>query len=467
MHKCCCLLLLLVFQQGLGQSFADKLSASIAQLEEDATLKHATIALSVIDSRTGIAVYEHNAQTGLAPASTQKLFTSCAAFDLLGKDYRYSTEIIYKYFNPDPSRSYFIIKPSGDPSFGSARFDSAKSAMILSKIVASVVENKITPVSPQYIFNDSAFAGNNIPGGWLWEDIGNYYGAAAQSLNWMENQYDIILKSGRKIGDDATVVKTKPAGLANTLVVNVKTAAKGTGDNTIVYPEYGSFSTIIEGTIPAGEDSFEVSASLPDPRNIFIQQLNNKMKADKISMFYGFESHPPLLTLPDSLFNIITVYRHMSPTLDSLNYWFLKKSINLYGEAFIKTMALKEYNKATTAKGVEVVKDFWLEHGIEKSAINIIDGSGLSPQNRVTTDALVRVLQYAKSRPWFNSFYYDLPEHNGMKMKSGSIGGARAYAGYNKSKDGKDYTYAIIVNNFDGDAAAVVKKIYKLLDNLK
>src|SRR5690606_19879291 len=100
-------------------------------------------------------------------------------------------------------------------------------------------------------------------------------------------------------------------------------------------------------------------------------------------------------------------------------------------------------------------------------ALQMIDGSGLSPQNRVTTFAEVKALQYARSRPWFQAFYQSLPEYNGMKMKSGSIGGARAYAGYHKSKDGKQYVFSIIVNNYDGSAAAVVRKMYKVLDILK
>ena len=32
----------------------------------------------------------------------------------------------------------------------------------------------------------------------------------------------------------------------------------------------------------------------------------------------------------------------LSPPIDSINYWFLRKSINLYGEVLIKTMARKK-----------------------------------------------------------------------------------------------------------------------------
>jgi D-alanyl-D-alanine carboxypeptidase/D-alanyl-D-alanine-endopeptidase (penicillin-binding protein 4) len=54
-----------------------------------------------------------------------------------------------------------------------------------------------------------------------------------------------------------------------------------------------------------------------------------------------------------------------------------------------------------------------------------------------------------------------------MKMKSGSIGGARAFAGYHNAKDGKQYVFSIIVNNYEGSSGEVVKKMYTVLDVLK
>ena len=96
-----------------------------------------------------------------------------------------------------------------------------------------------------------------------------------------------------------------------------------------------------------------------------------------------------------------------------------------------------------------------------------MDGSGLSPQNRITPHALVRILQYAKTKAWFKGFYNGLPEINGIHMKSGSIEGARSYTGYIKSSDGKEYTFAIIINNFSGSASSIVKKMWTLLDSMK
>ena len=97
----------------------------------------------------------------------------------------------------------------------------------------------------------------------------------------------------------------------------------------------------------------------------------------------------------------------------------------------------------------------------------MIDGSGLSPANRVTANALVTVMQYAQKQSWYPSFYNALPEQNGIKMKSGYIGGVRSYTGYIKSRSGTEYTFSFIINNYDGNPGAVREKMWKLMDILK
>ena len=52
-------------------------------------------------------------------------------------------------------------------------------------------------------------------------------------------------------------------------------------------------------------------------------------------------------------------------------------------------------------------------------------------------------------------------------MKDGYINGVRSYTGYIKSKDGTEYTFSFIVNNFDGNPGTVREKMWKLLDILK
>jgi D-alanyl-D-alanine carboxypeptidase/D-alanyl-D-alanine-endopeptidase (penicillin-binding protein 4) len=238
-------------------------------------------------------------------------------------------------------------------------------------------------------------------------------------------------------------------------------AAKGTGDNAYIYlPPYSTHG-FVRGTIPVEEKTFTISGSFPDPSLQAIATLNAKLDSAKMKLQRFYVSN--LKEIPV----YTTLQIRSSPSLDSINYWFMKKSINLYGEAFVKTIAYEKTGFGATDKGVELVKQFWKERGIESSALRIIDGSGLSPQNRVTADALVKVLQYSRSRAWFNYYYDALPVFNQMKLKSGTIGGAKSFAGYHTAKDGTAYTVAIMVNNYDGSAGEIVKKMFLVLDELK
>jgi serine-type D-Ala-D-Ala carboxypeptidase/endopeptidase (penicillin-binding protein 4) len=96
-----------------------------------------------------------------------------------------------------------------------------------------------------------------------------------------------------------------------------------------------------------------------------------------------------------------------------------------------------------------------------------MDGSGLSPQNRVTAKALTDVMRYAHTRAWYPAFYAALPVYNGIRMKSGTIRGVKSYTGYVKSKSGREYAFAIMVNNFTGSASLINQKIFAVLDLLK
>jgi len=446
-----------------AQGVTSRLSDAIQKLEQDPSFKHASLSLYVVDTKTGKPVYDKNSQMGLAPASCQKVITAVAAYELLGKDYRYKTGLEYEgKITGGVLNGNVILSGSGDPTLGSWRWKTTSESMVLNEWITAIKQAGITSVNGSMTPDNKNWGTETIPDGWIWQDIGNYYGAGASAYNWRENQYDLILKSGRKIGDTCEMIKTDPILYKASLICEVTTAAKGTGDNAFIYlPPHAAYG-YVRGTIPVGENAFSISGSFPNSAVQLTATLKDGLRRSQIpvSEVEGRNSYPPFS-------GKILLHTHVSPPLDSINYWFLKKSINLYGEALVKTIGLEKQGLASTTKGLEIIKYFWSQRGIEKAAINIIDGSGLSPQNRVTTDALVTVMQYAGSRPWFNSFHHALPEINSIKMKSGSIGGARSYTGYIKSGNGSEYTFAFIINNYDGSATETVRKMWRVLDVMK
>lgn len=464
--------MMLFTQSTSGQTIQQQLATAIKQFQSDPQLRHAITSIYVADAKTGKKIFGHNEQVGLAPASTQKIFTSAAAFELLGKNFRYKTDLGYKGKTDGSSlEPAVIIVGSGDPTFGSWRWKETHDTVILKKWLQALQKAGISKnIGGGLHTNESKFSHQAIPDGWIWQDIGNYYGAGAYAINWRENQYDLYLQSKITRGDSVKLVDSKPAYVVEGEFVNeLKSAARGTGDNAYIYLGLGNHrNALVRGTIPVGEKRFSISGASPDPASDFILDFSFYLAGDAIHISpYEGRGRDLVSYNKEDLQDLKIIDTHLSPTFDSMNYYFMRRSINLYGEAFVKTIALEKEGLGDTEKGIGIIRDFWSALGIEKSAIHIIDGSGLSPQNRVTTEAQVKVLQYARTRPWFQSFYHSLPEFNGMKMKSGSIGGARAFAGYHKAKNGREYTFSIIVNNYDGPAGEVVKKMYRVLDVLK
>ncbi|HMK27048.1 MAG TPA: D-alanyl-D-alanine carboxypeptidase/D-alanyl-D-alanine-endopeptidase [Chitinophagaceae bacterium] len=461
----CCWLLV----TGLSaQTVTEKLQKAFQKFEADSQLKHAISSLYVIDAATGQVVFDKNSQIGLAGASTQKIITAASAFELLGKEYRYKTEFVMGKDLHTIDQWWMFVKASGDPTFGSWRFTGTKDSIVFRRVFEGL-QNR----NPKMIWIvDEVFGTASIPDGWIWQDIGNYYGASPFLVNWKENQYEVLFDS-HDVGEATGIVKIGMDTSGLTFYNEVKAGHVGSGDNAYIYSTPYSNRVFIRGTIPPNQKSFSISGSVPDPAlnfssdlKLFLMNKSNKIINPQTYVFRSTRSHNEILGTP-SFGTFDTIYTHYSPSLDSIIYWFLKKSINLYGEALVKTFAYEKQGFGSTDSGVNIVKKFWKDKGLDEDELNIYDGSGLSPQNRITTHAQVEVLKYAKTRDWFPNFYDALPEFNSMKMKSGTISDVKGFCGYQKAKDGKEYIFSFLVNNYNGKTSGVVNKMYKVLDELK
>jgi serine-type D-Ala-D-Ala carboxypeptidase/endopeptidase (penicillin-binding protein 4) len=444
----------------LAQAVPGRLSSAFGSLLQDPQLRNGIASLYVINAKTGQVVYEQNGMIGLSPASTLKVITSVSAFELLGPNFRYKTDFAYETRGEETS---LLIFPSGDPTFGSWRWSVTKEEAVFSHLIRAIRKTPLKSFDVVRIDREG-WHQEAIPDGWTWQDIGNYYGAGTGKLNWRENQYDVLLKSGKNIGDPVHIVGTVPTLKGYGLRSEVSSAAAGTGDQAYIYFQLQAAEGTIRGTIPINQTSFKIAGALPSATDQFVGTLQETLAKAGIQV--------PAKTLPAdrsilSRVNYTPFHSVSSPSLDSIIFLFNRKSINLYGEALVKTIAYRHEGTGATAKGVNLIRKFWEEKGIPESELNMVDGSGLSPHNRVTTHAQVRILLHAKTQPWFNSFYASLPEYNGMKMKSGTIRATKGFCGYHRSKDGQEYIFAFLVNNYSGSSSAMVQKMYKVLDVLK
>ena len=455
------------FNCGLSQEVPLSISKYFSKMDKDPQFSSATIGFYVQNAKTGKIVFAKNENIGLAPASTLKVITSATAFELLGKDYTFKTTIGYSgKITNGVLDGNLIISGYGDPSFGSERW---QQTLHPEKEIATILQAKgIKKITGGIYVNDLKFGFDPIPDGWIWQDIGNYYGAGARGFNWHENQFDLFIRSADTVAGPTAIVKTEPPFLASNIFNQISTGEKNSGDNAYLYSTPYNNKIFAKGSIPAAKNNFNIKGSLPDAATSFAEVLGNYLNRAGISHAAKYHSFGSLYLqnepFPQQSDSLQTIY---SPILDSINYWFLQKSVNLFGEAFLKMMAVEKSKSGLTDSGVSVVRNFWADRQIEKNELKIIDGSGLSPANRVTVKALVKILSYAKQQTWFPRFYDALPVIHGIKMKSGYISNARAYAGFITNKKGEEFTLAIIVNNIDGSPTTSKEKIWQLLDLLK
>ncbi|MDE1191162.1 MAG: D-alanyl-D-alanine carboxypeptidase/D-alanyl-D-alanine-endopeptidase [Arachidicoccus sp.] len=447
----------------LSQSVKINLSSKISAFLQDDQMKNASLSFYVDDAATGDEVYEYDGERGLAPASSQKIFTTIASFEILGSDYTFKTGIGYNgNLSDGVLKGNLLITGYGDPTFGSWRYQGYKPEDVKNKLLSKLSNAGIRAIDGNIIIDESNWGLNPTPGGWPWDDIGNYYGAGDWGINWNENQINYTLKPN---GSDVSVIKTDPP-LQGAKIIN-RISAQGSEDKSIIYAAPYSPIVNIEGTIPSGK-LLTITGAAPNPPLQFGYELNNWLKEKNIYCTGEIKTAYDYLvkeqTVPQATKNIGT---YSSPELHDIVFHFLRKSVNLYGESFAKALGWQNKKDPSTSSGVSIIKQFWYDHGIGNSELHMIDGSGLSPQNYVTAHAEVKALLYAKNKDWFHYFYDALPTYNDMKMKSGTISGCKAFAGYQTSKNGKQYVFSIIINNYSGSQYSILRKIYTVLDLLK
>lgn len=432
------------------------------------------VSLTILDGRNGEVVFSDNGRLGMATASTLKNITAATAFHVLGPDFTFKTTLGYngEIDAQGVLHGDLIIRGTGDPSLGSHRYETTKEAVVLSKWAGAIQKAGIKKINGRILADDLLFGGYQAPNGWTWMDMGNYYGAGVSSLNWRENAVGVVFQPGQREGDPVSIRSTTADVSYLNIINELTTGRKGSGDNVYAYSAPYSSRIYLRGT--HGMDLKKtIEISLPDGAMDLLVQLKSKLLAVDVIHEGGLATLYDLKSLTgetwefqEDKFKVLNV--HESPELSKLVYWFNRVSINMYGEALLKAMAQQLGKNTATSAAAGLVQDFWVDKlGISSSELRIADGSGLSPSNRVTTNAMAEILAACQSEPWFNDFYESLPVNNGMKMKSGTIGGVLGYAGYHTSTEGVPYVFSMLVSNYEGGAQSMRRNMFKLLEVLK
>ncbi len=485
------------------------LKSQITILQSDTDLTHASWSVFVLDVKKDSVIAEYNSNASLVPASTMKILTTSTALALLGWNFKYQTTLEYDGTLDTIAgilHGNLYIKGSGDPTLDSETFKKKSDTVPLTDQWAEIIKKKgIKKIEGAVIADATAFEEETTPYGWIWGDMGNYYGAGASGLNFKDNKFTLFFTSGNKNGDATNITKFFPE-IPNLRVKNFVTT-RGYSDMAYIYGAPYSLLRYVKGTIPKNKINYKVAGSMPDPPLFCAQSLDSSLRKVGISVgkkptalrkmipsseefiFTDEEvseteqrgnGEEVILPLSDSPALRFEIYTQTSHTLDKIVYQTNIQSNNLFAETLLKTIAWKKTKFGDDQTGIDIVINYWKQKGINLKGFYMADGSGLSRFNAVTTKQLSEILRViTKDSLLFEKFYNSLPiagksgslgklckgtfAENNLRAKSGSMTRVRSYAGYVTTKKGNLLTFAIIVNNYDCSPQLMKDKLEKLM----
>ncbi|MGX5852109.1 D-alanyl-D-alanine carboxypeptidase/D-alanyl-D-alanine endopeptidase [Dyadobacter jiangsuensis] len=455
-----------------------RFSDAVLELQNSEFMRSGSLAVSVKAVKEGTNVFALNTERSLPSASTLKLVSTATVLALFGGDFKFQTFLEHDgVLRGDTLAGNLYIHGTGDPSLGSDRFkDYPTASEMISRWVAAVKKAGIKYIKGKVIADASFFDKEAVASTWIWGDMGNYYGAGVQGLNFNENLYRVKFKPGVEPGDPTTVLGTEPSIPYLSLTNQVTTGERGSGDQTIIYSSPLGNNVLLTGTVPAGNAVFTVKGSIPDPAWYTAYALKNALSGNGVVVAEAEPGNDVLLT-PNPK-KMIDEYK--SPPLRELcqqaNFW----SINLFADVFFKQSGKRLSGSSAFDDAATAITGYWSGRGADLRGFYIKDGSGLSPSGSITAGSLTDILNLSNKDVSFKDFYQSIAilGQNGtvrnlgkgsraagnMHAKSGSIEGTRAFAGYVNAKSGALLSFTIIAHKYvPGSNRVISDSLVKLM----
>lgn len=461
-----------------------QLEAAIKNLDKQTDMRSANWSITVVDLATGQAVVRHNADRSLVTASTMKSVTTATALAVLGADFRFETYLEYDGTLQDGVlEGNLIIRGTGDPSLGSHRFGESYQLNPLMISWAEIIQKAGIKEIKGHVMGDASIMSTQItPGNWNWEDMGNYYGAGAAGLNLHENFYRIDFRSPGP-GGQTSVVRTVPNMIGLQFHNEVRAGKQGSGDNAYIFGAPYTWQRYVRGTIPPNRSAFSIKGSIPDPSLYAARRLTEELRkcgvtiAESASSFRLERIYGRKISVQRQ-----TLHTHRSPSLKNIVRHTNMESINLYAEALALRTSVARKAGNSTAKAAGMIEDYWAGKGVNIRGMNLQDGSGLSPNNVMSTQQMAKILYLASQSNYATVFRESLPlagrsgslksmlkgtaAEGKLRAKSGYIGGVRGYAGYVRSQNGKEYAFSMISNHYSCSAGQMRRYFEQLMVKL-
>lgn len=374
----------------------------------------------------------------------------------------------------------------------------------LATMADSVAATGLKVVTGDVLGDDTLFPWEPYAEGWELDDLVWGYGAPVSALSVADNQLRLSILPGAHAGQPAEVelAQAVPFYVVEAQVTTGPPGAKSGGVQVERAPGSRVLRAFGQIAADAGPDVEEVA--LADPAEYAAMALKSMLEARGIEVrghalamhrypveersFLAQVREPVTGMLPDTPYNRVPdvpgkaacdvpsrpvgqrsrefcsagklLAQHTSTSLAEDVVFANKTSQNLHAELLLHRLGLAVLGDGSTAAGARVVRQFLVNAGLDKDAFVFYDGSGLSTHDLVTPQATIQMLAYAARQPWFPQWKASLPiggvdgtlasrfTHEPLKghvtAKTGTLGEARALAGYLQCASGRTVLFAIM-----------------------
>lgn len=454
--------------------------ADMLQFLKNLQSKYSTASLGVyiLDESTGKSVVDYNGQLSLTPASTVKAITAATALMTLGENYFFETKVEHtgSIDVQQTLQGNIFIEGSGDPTLGVQDFEG-----MIRTWAAKIREKGIKKINGHLVAGDNLFSSDNTPYGWMWEDLGNYYGAGVSGLNVHQNQYSVIFKPGATTGSPATVMRVEPEIPHLEYVNEMRTGDPKSGDNGYIFGAPYTYFRYFRGTVPGGRPAFPIKGSIPDPGYFLAWHLKKELERNGVTFTKDI-----VTTRNKSDFEKLTkylIYTEKSENLIEIIKKMNEESINLYAETLFRLIGLKLKNDPSPKACAEAIVNFWKQKGVDVKGLFLEDGSGLSRTNAISPRIMTEILLKIHREPVLGQHFSESLPIVGLsgtmrsigqnqlaagkiRCKSGTMTRVRSYAGFAKSITGKHFVFTFTINNYDAENAEITKSVEEFLNKL-
>jgi len=431
------LIVFVIFVGFMGVASARPFENPIAAAIKKADISNsALISVSFKELSTGKKAFELNPTAPMTPASIQKIVTLLPSLDTLGKDYEFKTQL---YKNGENN---LYIKLGADPYF---------TTRDLKDLIKSLSNYKIYTTKAIYI-DDSILDSNEWGEGWQWDDDLNPSTPKFGSYNMDKNLITVNICPA-VIGAPAEISTNVfyPTAFINNIITAEKTDVKLERKNYISPDVINADGTVSK--------EYNVEIPVNYPRRYFILRLEDILRKQKVSYYGDFNR----LKLPKNTYMIAETKHPLSLAMDDI----LKKSNNMTAETVFKLAGGKYTNETGSASAsTEMLNDYYKKQGINTDNIRIVDGSGISKNNLISSDFMTEVLLKASGERNFDDFKIHMATpgegtltdrmlyfEDKIRAKTGTLSNISSIAGYLTTKSGKSYAFCIMVNDSKSKSA--------------